>query len=342
MASPGNADPMDSMGELYFAMGRLDEALAKYKEAVELKSDYPSYFNIAYIYAFKEEYPQTRHWIDQYIRNCPSPRDQIDALRWKVFYDWWLGRIDEAYETIEQLGKIAQSTGESRNQASMAWIAGWITYYTGKYDKARAYFHDRYAILMNRSPQGAPYYNTEYIFHKGLIDIAEGQLDSVELKLLRLKALIPKNKSEDLDLMAYYQDFLQTEYLVEQRQYNKVIASHHKAFPEDLMLRYWRTPFGNAPFIRDGLAKAYVRNGDLEKAIIEYEKLITRDLSSNNRRLIYPVYHYRLAKLYEDTGQRIKAIDAYGKFLEIWKDADEDLDEVADARLRLAAVKKAL
>ncbi|NIT51975.1 MAG: tetratricopeptide repeat protein, partial [candidate division Zixibacteria bacterium] len=38
--SPADANPFDTMGELYLRMGRLNEAMAKYKEAVEVKPDY--------------------------------------------------------------------------------------------------------------------------------------------------------------------------------------------------------------------------------------------------------------------------------------------------------------
>jgi len=54
---------------------------------------------------------------------------------------------------------------------------------------------------------------------------------------------------------------------------------------------------------------------------------------------IYPLWHYELAKLYEEKGEKSKAIEQYEKFLEIWKDADKDLPEPHDARKRLAKLK---
>ncbi len=54
--------------------------------------------------------------------------------------------------------------------------------------------------------------------------------------------------------------------------------------------------------------------------------------TSNNRQLIHPIYHYRLAKLYEEKGWKEKAIGEFEKFLELWKDADKDLPELVDAK----------
>ncbi len=98
--------------------------------------------------------------------------------------------------------------------------------------------------------------------------------------------------------------------------------------------------FLNIPSLQDVLARAYIQNGQLHMAITEYEKLITFDPNSKDRRLIHPKYHYRLAKLYQEKGWPEKAIKEYEKFLEIWKDADKNLPESIDAKKRLAFLRE--
>ena len=97
--------------------------------------------------------------------------------------------------------------------------------------------------------------------------------------------------------------------------------------------------FYNLPLHKDLLARAYQKKGEIDKAIAEYERLITFDPRSKNRYLIHPIYHYRLARLYEVKEWKGKAIDQYEKFLSLWKDADPGIAEVEDARKRLAGLK---
>jgi hypothetical protein len=64
------------------------------------------------------------------------------------------------------------------------------------------------------------------------------------------------------------------------------------------------------------------------------------DPDSQDKRLIHPLYHYRMATLYEQKNWEGKAIDQYEKSLDLWKDADPGIDEVDDVRKRLAGLKK--
>jgi tetratricopeptide (TPR) repeat protein len=106
----------------------------------------------------------------------------------------------------------------------------------------------------------------------------------------------------------------------------------NQCWPFDIIL-------GNVYTFGDVLARIYRQKGELEKAIVEYERMMTFDPESQERRLIHPVYHYRLAKLYEEKGKKGRAIEQYQKFLSLWKDADPCIAEIEDARKRLAGLK---
>lgn len=92
--------------------------------------------------------------------------------------------------------------------------------------------------------------------------------------------------------------------------------------------------------VKDFLARAYVLKGELDRAIAVYERMVTFDPKSKDRRLIHPLAHYRLAKVYEQAGRKNKAKASYKKFLEFWKNADSGRPEVEDARTRLSELSK--
>jgi tetratricopeptide (TPR) repeat protein len=94
----------------------------------------------------------------------------------------------------------------------------------------------------------------------------------------------------------------------------------------------------NLPVEKDALARAYKAMGETGKAIAEYGRLMTIDPANQVRQLIPPIYHYRLARLYEDKGLKDKAREQYQRFLDIWKDADWGLQEIEDAKAWLSAL----
>jgi tetratricopeptide (TPR) repeat protein len=127
------------------------------------------------------------------------------------------------------------------------------------------------------------------------------------------------------------------EIMLQDGDFNEAIAEGEKPDSSDkLSMGLKELIVCNMPFLQDILARAYHLNGELDKAIAEYEGLITFDPKSKDRRLIHPKYHYRLAKLYEEKSLKEKAIGEFEKFLELWKDADKDLPELVDAKNRLA------
>jgi tetratricopeptide (TPR) repeat protein len=89
----------------------------------------------------------------------------------------------------------------------------------------------------------------------------------------------------------------------------------------------------------DSLDRAYLQAGDLEKASGEFEKIL--DLTTGRFYFgdIYAKSFYMLGKIAEHQGDKTKALEYYGKFLDLWKDADPGIPEIEDARTRLAGLK---
>jgi len=92
------------------------------------------------------------------------------------------------------------------------------------------------------------------------------------------------------------------------------------------------------PF-KDILARVYQKNGEIDKAIAEYERLTTPGPQNVSRAWIHPLYYYRLGKLYEQKSAKLRAGESYRRFLDLWKDADPGLPEVEDAKQRLTGLR---
>jgi tetratricopeptide (TPR) repeat protein len=92
-----------------------------------------------------------------------------------------------------------------------------------------------------------------------------------------------------------------------------------------------------APFF-DNLARALYQSGDLDKARKTYERITLLTWGRYSEGNIYARAYYMLGKIGEQQGDKPRARTNYRKFLDLWKDADPGLPEVADAKKRLAAL----
>lgn len=119
-----------------------------------------------------------------------------------------------------------------------------------------------------------------------------------------MRSVYPDFKGESwIDWGASVLKFVQTEILFTEGSYEKAIAILEKEPPQWLAKQYIHLLDYQQFFIMDILARAYQQGGKLDKAIEEYERLITYDPKSKDQFLLHPKYHYRLAKLYEEKGQ---------------------------------------
>ncbi len=79
----------------------------------------------------------------------------------------------------------------------------------------------------------------------------------------------------------------------------------------------------------DCLANAYLKSGNADAAVQEYERILRWNPS-------YPLAEYHLAKAWELKHDPVRARAAWKAFLGIWKDADKDIPEVIEAKSKLS------
>jgi len=344
LISPGDANPIDSMGELFFRMGKLDDAIAKYREALKIKPDfYYAYWEIAYIYALKENYFECMKWIAKHIDMAPSFGTRADGLRWKSLYQIWQGSLSRALDGAERITELSVAEGSESWQTEANRLKGWIYYEKAELELSRScflqcidamqrnpkeYIHAAHSYFLG-SPEQVASLTAALVFALALVDLKEGRIDSAKSRLEEIRPFIPE-----------YTELLRGELLLAEGFLERAITVCEKApawgipYMSDTggMLAY------NLPFLKDVLARAYRQKGNLDEAIAEYERLTTFQPYSRDRRFIHPKYRYRLAQLYQEKGRLRKASEQYKKFLEIWKEADQDLPELADAKSKLTQI----
>ncbi|MFB0564935.1 MAG: protein kinase [Candidatus Aminicenantaceae bacterium] len=339
--SPGDANPFDSMAELYFRMGRLDETIAKYREALEVKPDfYQSNLRIGYIFALKENYAEAMRWVDKDIAIAPTPGGKGTGYLYKSFYHYWLGSLEQSLDGLRTLEALADEAGSQEDKATINWLKGWIFYDREEFETSRKHFKNWFDNYSETNPDLKKDFTALFYIYLGLVDLKEGRIDSARSNLTDVESLLPEIHPFFKDWVRVGYDILKGETLLAEGSTEKAITFLEKApAPGKPPLMQFILPY-NAPFIKDVLARAYNKKGELDKAIAEYERLITFNPESEGRCLIHPKYHYRLAKLYEQKGWKGKAIEHFEKFLSFWKDADPVIEEVEDVRKRLAVLRK--
>jgi tetratricopeptide (TPR) repeat protein len=179
---------------------------------------------------------------------------------------------------------------------------------------------------------------SSFIF--GWVDLKEGRLDSAKARIREIEPLLPKLSSGDREHIALLCRLLEAEVFLAENSPKKAIEAGEKIVPVKFPnMNADMLTFYNIPFLKDVLARAYWKKGDLDKAIAEYQRLTTIDPNTQVRYLIHPLYHYRLGRVYEEKGEKTKAAAEYRKFLECWKDADPTHPELAEARKRLESLR---
>ncbi|MCK4774504.1 MAG: tetratricopeptide repeat protein, partial [Candidatus Krumholzibacteria bacterium] len=93
--------------------------------------------------------------------------------------------------------------------------------------------------------------------------------------------------------------------------------------------------------VRFQAAMCYYNNGEHNGAVDQLRMIVDLPMYSIDNAVVIPKSFYRLGKSYEELGQATLALENYKRFLEIWKDADEDQADLIDAKARVAALTAA-
>jgi serine/threonine protein kinase/tetratricopeptide (TPR) repeat protein len=343
--SPREPDPLNSLGDVHLAMGKLDDAQAYYLKAVALKPDfYLTYPNLAYVYALKEDYPKALDLLDRHLAEASAPANQLAYHHCKEFYSFWLGRLDLCLSHLQKATEIAAAQGIGSPTVQENFMKSLYYYKMDKLDVSREANNAWFEASKSLPPDSQKSLQAWHECISALIDIKERNIQSAKTRLAEVRLLIPSLPPDDNTMwVEHIADLLEAEILLQENKYDQALAIIDKAHRPP---SYRPTPSWN-PLSLDVSERHVLRNdvkarileekGDLDRAISEYERLTKFDPKSEDRcLLIDPKYYYRLAGLYERKCLKAKARNTLKRFLTLWKDADPGLPELEDAKARLA------
>lgn len=336
--NPGDPNPLDSIAETYLRMGKLDEAVAKYKEVITARPDfYLSCASLAYAHALREDYPEANRWLEELVARAPSPTAKTQARALKAFFGYLQGRWDDSLAAYLSMKQEAEQSGTPPTVSMINWITGFIYADRGDYDLARMAFRDFVAAALELNPPNQAFITAARSFTSGWVDLKQGRLEDARAGLREARDQLPGIVNQtNRERATFLNDLLGAEIAAAGNSPDEAVAQAGKVKLSDLVdLRIQSVINYNLPLLKDVLARAYWKKGDLDRAVAEYRKLLTIDSSNQVRYLIHPLYHYRLGRILEEKGDKAGAAVEYRKFLEYWKDADASHPELTDARKRL-------
>lgn len=315
----GEANAFDSLGDLYFMTGRLEDAIVNYELAVETTGRYlSSASQLAFVHALKEDYSQALQWLDEVINSHTQPGWLAVAHRSKGLILLYLGRQEEALNQFQLQMDLVGKIGDELGKSEAFELSSFVHVAVGRFNLAAEALEKSLKARLREEPENGARWRSLYEFLMGLVDIQTGNLVVAEERLEKVRRLRPRLNHNWSDFAAYWLGIFEGELLLAKGHASEAIRVFENInFPQPYYLNWhWFSTY-RKPLPRDGLARAYVANGDIDGAIREYERLLHFDPAAKSRFLINPIYHSRLASLYEKNDQLNLAHQEDKKFVNI-------------------------
>ena len=305
-AGPESGDLYNVLGVCYLGLGRYDEAIAAHQRYLELAPAEPNaHDSLGMSFQQSGRYDSAAAEYGAALSLDPEFEPAIIHLGDVYFQQ---GRYRGA---VRQYQRYIQVTGSDTARA------------VGYSSLAQVYWRQGDLSRAQHAAQNETRYAKGAVWSELLLALEQDQTAraaALKVKFLRYFQDVPYPGRGSRDERRSYEYYLGTLALHE-KQPSQAIAHFQAA------LRHL-PPSSGLNLYEDCLAEANLGLGRLDEAIAEYRRILR--LNPN-----YPLAQYRLAQAYRRKGETEQARTAYERFLQIWKGADSDIAEVADAKKEL-------
>jgi serine/threonine protein kinase/predicted Zn-dependent protease len=322
--APGEANPYDSRADVYAYNGKIDQAIESYKKSLETKPDfYPSLIKLGHMYLFKRAYAQAESC---YKAVSSSSEKDTRSLGRAVLslIPLYQGKFNQALEILENgiAADRMEQYGEEQSAAKHRLKA--LTYYEKKnFDLALKETETGLEILKRVTSQDP----ISILDIQAVILAESGEFGKAgEIARTLKRGIEEKNKTFMFDYWLVLGRIEQVK-----GHEDRAISYLERGIREAQEPIFWARYY---------LARAYLDSGRLAESVALLEKVLSRyDESRIGVPIMAVKAYYLLGSAYEKSGWNKRAVEQYEEFLDIWKNADPGIPEVADAKERLQRLK---
>jgi len=326
--APGEPNPYDSKGEIHFVFGEIDSASYWYQKAVNFRTDFITIEKLGFSAILQGNYTEAERYFRQF-GSTPDKSQQAFAEGDLLLIPLHRGEFKQVQKRLMGLlsSYQAQKLPEAANQVyhGLAMLAA----ETGDYATMLKYAKRRSAERRKENPTG-------FLHWRDVLTLAYLKNGHSKMAYRVMEELKKELTGKQLRQQPSY-DYLSGLLAYEEGKYELALEQFQKALRPLLPNR--------APQYHYALS--LLKTGHTAEAIDELKRVTWwSPISTPNISLDYlPASgywaisavkaHYWLGVAYEQKGDKNKAKEEYQKFLDIWKDADFNSPERADALGRL-------
>ena len=345
--NPNNIEAHLDLGIVYYHYKMMySEGIKEFQKVLKLDPNGIAHDNkltynvLGYAYLRKGDYKKSVAAFKKYVELLPNHPDPLDSLG-EIYL--FIGEYDRAIEIFKQALKIKPDYIASYFHLGKAFVE------KGMLNRAQICFKEVLTFSTSETIRADVFYNLAYInflkndydnalkaceqslildqniiktyWLKGFIQIEKGNLNQAQADASKMETIIKQKNLKHLN--SYY--FNLSGRLAFAKGDNKQALSDQERSVELSSLE--RTFFENE------LGIIYFLTGKLNSAIKTFLSVLK--INPN-----FAQTHYMLGLVYEKKGKNEKAIEHYQRFLNVWKDGENNLPQKVDVSKKLKELLK--
>jgi tetratricopeptide (TPR) repeat protein len=332
MLARNEPNPYDSRADLLAANGNIEEAIANYRKALEVKPDFASsLFKLAAAYVMTDRFASADSCY-RALASFAEPQTRSDARASFAYIPARRGKVADALRILDEGIAADKMEGYEKGLVRKHVLKAFLLSGKGDAGAALAQYEKAAAISKKVSPQERLLESVGYVH----LLSQKGDFDKAAEAAQRI-GRIARDKKEIIFEILQAVSLGTLEFFKGDFQ----VSSRHYADAWNLVDKYGNSAVKSAyiPFMS---GRALLESGKAAEAAAMLEACVNKYYLDELAFLRAAVEaHYYLGIAYERTGNRDKAAKHYEEFLRIWKDADPGTKTVEDAKARLARVRAA-